>query len=136
MAFRRKSNKLRFEFITANEEILAYEADYSTDLGNKLIKIGEDIANNEYDEDKQKEYLVTAYAEILGIEAMQEIKEKVFENEEFTLRDLVDIGMYIITVVEKNNQKIEETYKSIPTINTTNSKSTPQQIQELINGRR
>lgn len=136
MAFRRKSNKLKFEFITADEEILAYEAEYSTELGDKLMKIGEDIDNNGYDENKQKEYLVTAYAEILGIEAMKEIKEKVFENEEFTLSDLIDIGMYIITVVEKQNQKIAESYNSLPIINTISSKPTPKQIQELINVRR
>lgn len=112
MAFRRKAKKvINLEFITSTDELLTYEVEYSKDLGEKLIQIGKDLDNTANSENEQKQYLVKAYGEILGLEALREIKEKVFDNEELSLSDLIDIGMYIIKEVEKTNKEIEEEYR-------------------------
>ncbi len=112
MAFRRKTKKvINLEFITSTDELLTYEVEYSKDLGEKLIQIGKDLDNTANSENEQKQYLVKAYGEILGLEALREIKEKVFDNEELSLSDLIDIGMYIIKEVEKTNKEIEEEYR-------------------------
>lgn len=112
MAFRRKAKKvINLEFITSTDELLTYEVEYSKDLGEKLIQIGKDLDNTANSENEQKQYLVKAYGEILGLEALREIKEKVFDNEELLLSDLIDIGMYIIKEVEKTNKEIEEEYR-------------------------
>lgn len=112
MAFRRKAKKvINLEFITSTDELLTYEVEYSKDLGEKLIQIGKDLDNTANSENEQKQYLVKAYGEILGLEALREIKVKVFDNEELSLSDLIDIGMYIIKEVEKTNKEIEEEYR-------------------------
>lgn len=139
MAFRRKAKKvINLEFITSTDELLTYEVEYSKDLGEKLIQIGKDLDNTANSENEQKQYLVKAYGEILGLEALREIKEKVFDNEELLLSDLIDIGMYIIKEVEKTNKEIEEEYRFDEEIIGREQKVNVlniEEIDELINGK-
>lgn len=146
MAFRRKSRQvIELEFITEKEEKLIYEVPYSKELGDKLIKLAEEMEKiEEDDEEKQKEYLIKAYNEMLGAGAMDNIQAEVFGGDELLLSDLIDIGLYITSVVEKKNQEMEEEYQSFllsnPVIRKTPDSNTQKQklftieeVQRLLN---
>lgn len=139
MAFRRKSRKaVKLEFLGANDERLVYEVEYSPSLGDRLTKIGKDLENSDNSEEEQKKYLIKAYDEMLGQGAMKEIQKVIFENDELLISDLIDIGFYIITEVEKKNKEIDEEYK-LDTVIAQDKQAvqnvlTIEQIQRLING--
>lgn len=123
MAFRRKSRKvIELEFITEKEEKLIYEVPYSKDLGDKLIQFAEEMEKIQDDEEKQIEYLIKAYDEMLGAGAMDKIQAEVFGGDELLLSDLTDIGFYITSEVEKKNQEIEQEYQELLFSNQTTNK--------------
>lgn len=114
MAFRRKSKKvIELEFITEKEEKLIYEVAYSTELGDKLMQFAEEMEKIQDDEEKQIEYLIKAYDEMLGAGAMKKIQAEVFGGDELLLSDLTDIGFYITGEVEKKNREIEQEYQEL-----------------------
>lgn len=118
MAFRRKARKtINLEFVTADEQTLVYEVEHNQALADKLITLGESAEGQEMTEQEEKAFLVKAYDEIMGQGAMSEIKEKVFENEELLLTDLIDIGFYIIEEVEKSNEELAKEYPTLPKAN-------------------
>ena len=114
---------------------------YSQELANTLIKIGEEMDNAEdLSVEEQKQYLIKAYEELLGKEAMAEIKEKVFGGDELEITDLVDIGLYITSVVEKKNTEMEERTKNLGNVTNveTNVQApekmfTIEEVQRLLN---
>ncbi|BFL72127.1 hypothetical protein [Anaerococcus nagyae] len=118
MAFRRKARKtINLEFVTADEQTLVYEVEHNQALADKLVTLGESVEDKEMTDSEEKAFLVKAYDEIMGQGAMSEIKEKVFENEELLLTDLLDIGFYIIEEVEKANKELAEEYQTLPKAN-------------------
>lgn len=145
MAFRRKSRKtIELEFITEKEEKIIFEVAYTKKLGEKLVKLAEEMSDKEnMSEEEQSAYLIKAYDEMLGAGAMDKIQEEVFGGDELLLSDLVDIGLYITDVVEKKNKEIAEEYqapiqgnnvKKYPYANTLNQKMfTFEEVQRLLN---
>lgn len=113
MAFRRKSRKtIELEFITEKEEKIIFEVAYTKKLGEKLVKLAEEMSDEEnMSEEEQSAYLIKAYDEMLGAGAMDKIQEEVFGGDDLLLSDLVDIGLYITSVVEKKNKEIEDEYQ-------------------------
>ena len=131
MAFKRRARSvIELEFITVDDKTLKYDVPYSQELADTLIKIGEEMDNAEdLSVEEQKQYLIKAYEELLGKEAMAEIKEKVFGGDELEITDLVDIGLYITSVVEKKNTEMEERTKDLA--NVTNVETNVQAPQKM-----
>ncbi|MSS77378.1 hypothetical protein HV819_02255 [Anaerococcus sp. AGMB00486] len=105
MVFKRKNNNIKFEFECIDGEILKFETILSEDLANKLIDIGKIDYKNLSDEE-YKNILIKAYDQILGKNAMDDIKELVFGGDDLSLVDIIDIGVYIAGEVNKYNDKI------------------------------
>ncbi len=115
MAFKRKQRKIinfDFEYKGLNDtEILHFEVEHSKELSDKLNKVIEATNKwNDNDTEQLKEYLTEAYDTILGKGAMAEIKEKVYENDNLLLTDLLDIGYYLIEEINKANSLISKEY--------------------------
>lgn len=112
MAFKRQKRqviKFEFEYINDKQETdyLKYESEYDTDLAKKLTAIGE-LDFEEMSSNESKQALRKAYDTILGLGAMDDIQEKVFEGDELLLPDYLSIGNYLVEEVDKANKELEK----------------------------
>ena len=112
MAFKRQKRqviKFEFEYINDKQETdyLKYESEYDTDLAKKLTDIGE-LDFEKMSSNESKQALRKAYDTILGLGAMDEIQEKVFEGDELLLPDYLSIGNYLVEEVDKANKELEK----------------------------
>lgn len=112
MVFKRKNNNIKFEFECVDGEVLKFETVLSEDLSNKLIDIG-NIDHKNLSDEESKKILIKAYDQILGKNAMDDIKELVFGGDDFSLADIIDIGVYIVEEVNKYNEKINNLYGAL-----------------------
>lgn len=118
MVFRRKSRKvvvLDFEYEEKNQtKNLHFEIKHTERLADTLLKISSEIEDNlDIDVKTMSNKLIEIYDEILGAGSMAMIKEKVYENDDLLITDLLDIGNYIVAQVDKVNKEIEEKYGTI-----------------------
>lgn len=116
MAFKRQKRqviKFEFEYINDKQETdyLKYESEYDTDLAKKLTDIGE-LDFEKMSSNESKQALRKAYDAILGLGAMDDIKEKVFGGDDLLLTDYLGIGNYLIGEVDKANKELEKLTKT------------------------
>lgn len=114
MVFKRRDNNIKFEFECIDGEILKFETVLSEDLSNKLIDIG-NIDHKSLSEEESKKILIKAYDQILGSNAMDDIKDLVFGGDDFSLADIIDIGLYIVEEVNEYNNKLNNLYVTLNT---------------------
>ena len=111
--FKRKQRKvINFDFGYVEDgvdKVLHFETVHSKALADKLVDMGR-LAKDDMSIEEQKEYLTRAYDEILGDGAMNTIREKLYDNEELLITDLVDIGYYLVDEVERVNKLLESEY--------------------------
>lgn len=112
MAFKRQKRQvIKFEFEYTNEkqetDYLKYESEYDTDLAKKLTDIGE-LDFEKMSSNESKQALRKAYDTILGLGAMDEIQEKVFEGDDLLITDYLSIGNYLVEEVDKANKELEK----------------------------
>lgn len=112
MAFKRQKRQvIKFEFEYTNEkqetDYLKYESEYDTDLAKKLTDIGE-LDFEKMSSNESKQALRKAYDTILGLGAMDEIQEKVFEGDALLITDYLSIGNYLVEEVDKANKELEK----------------------------
>ena len=112
MAFKRQKRQvIKFEFeyqdINGDTQFLKYEIEHDTDLAKKLTAIGE-LDFEKMSSSESKEALRKAYDTILGLGAMDDIQEKVFEGDELLLPDYLSIGNYLVEEVDKANKELEK----------------------------
>lgn len=112
MAFKRQKRQLiKFQFEYINEkqetEYLTYEIEHDSDLAKKLTSIG-DLDFKEMSSSESKQALRKAFDTILGLGAMDNIQEKVFDGDELLLTDYLGIGNYLVEEVDKANKELEK----------------------------
>lgn len=112
MAFKRQKRqviKFEFEYINKKQETdyLKYETEHDSELAKKLTAIGE-LDFDKMTSNESKEALRKAFDTILGIGAMDDIQEKVFEGDELLLTDYLSIGNYLVEEVDKANKELEK----------------------------
>lgn len=112
MVFKRQNRNIKFEFECIDGEVLKYETAHSAELANKLTAIGE-IDYDKKNDEEVKEILIRAYDQILGENAMDDIKELVYGGDEFTMADIIDIGVYIIEQVNKANKELDKLFSAV-----------------------
>ncbi|WP_311538316.1 hypothetical protein [uncultured Anaerococcus sp.] len=112
MAFKRQKRQvIKFEFeyqdINGDTQFLKYEIEHDTDLAKKLTAIGE-LDFEKMSSSESKEALRKAFDTILGLGAMDDIQEKVFDGEELLLTDYLSIGNYLVEEVDKANKELDK----------------------------